>query len=582
LTEEVLFNITTKLVKEPLFFNQPKKKMLRNILIVLLCFFCWNSSFAQTEAPTGDLSTPQEVAHQHIYYLTEVYDVEKAAAALVGDPKKVTAKTRDYAIKLKQIFDGKGLMVREDLIPDNPDYIDSASRNAVYVLFPNELPEIYITRPLIGTDKRDRKYANYWRFDPASLKRIPELHRSVYPLGSHFLLELLPQGGTSFLGLKIWQYLAIFVLGIIGVLLNFVIWRLLNILFKLLANTKLGRNHFDSDIIIKISRVISYLVVAYVVFIFFPVLMLPVWISYYFLAFLRVFNTVCAVLVVLNTVELARSYFEAIVSKTESTSDDQLLPIFIRILKVIMVIIGAIYVLDVFNVDLTALIAGLSIGGLAVALAAQDTVKHLIGSIMIYADRPFQLGDFISSGDITGTVEDIGFRSTRIRTPDSSLISVPNGSLVDMVVNNMGSLKYRRFNTTIGVAYYTPPVLIEKFIEGLRAINEAHPKTKSDTSFIHLNNMGGSSLDILFVIYFNTTDYAANLILKEEIIFSILNLAAALDVHIAFPSTSVYIESMPEKEGQMPAYNKTELSKADQQMQQFLSDFRAKYPDAGA
>lgn len=554
--------------------------MLRNILIGLLCFFCWNSCFAQQ--PTGDLSTPQEVANQHIYYLTEENDVEKAAAALVGDPKKVTEETRKLAIKLKQIFDGKGLMVRADLIPDNPDYIDSTSKNAVYVLFPNELPEIYITRPLIGKDKRDRKYANYWRFDPASVKLIPELHRSVYPLGSHYLLELLPQGGSSFLGLQAWQYLAIFVLGIIGFLLNFIIWRLLNVLFKLLANTKLGRNHFDSDIITKISRVISYLVVAYVIFIFFPVLMLPVWISYYFLAFLRVFNTVCAVLVVLNIVELARSYFEAIVSKTESTSDDQLLPIFIRILKVIVIIIGAIYVLDVFNVDLTALIAGLSIGGLAIALAAQDTVKHLIGSVMIYADRPFQLGDFISSGEIVGTVEDIGFRSTRIRTPDSSLISVPNGSLVDMVVNNMGSLKYRRFNTTIGVAYYTPPALIEKFVEGLRAINEAHPLTKSETSFIHLNNMGGSSLDILFIIYFNTTEYASNLILKEEIIFSILNLAEALNVHIAFPSTSVYIESMPEKKGQMPDYNSGELSEADQKMQAFLTEFRAKYPNAGA
>lgn len=559
--------------------------MLRNILIGLMCFLCWGNLIAQTEQeePAGNLSTPQEVAHQHIYYLNEeFYDLDKAAAALVGDPKKVTDKIRDYAIKLKQIFDGKGLMVREDLIPDNPDYIDSTSGNAVYVLFPDELPEIYITRPMVGKNKRAKQYADYWRYDPASIKLIPELHRAVYPLGSHYLLELLPQGGSSFLGIKTWQYLAILVLGLIAVLLNFVIWRLLNIIFKVLANTQLGRNHFDSNIITKISRIISYLVVAYVVFIFFPVLMLPVWISYYFLAFLRVFNTICAVFVVLNTVELARSYFEAIVSKTESTSDDQLLPIFIRILKVVIIVIGAIYVLDVFSVDLTALIAGLSIGGLAIALAAQDTVKHLIGSVMIYADRPFQLGDFISSGDIIGTVEDIGFRSTRIRTPDSSLISVPNGSLVDMVVNNMGSLKYRRFNTTIGVAYYTPPVLIEKFIEGLRAINEAHPRTKNDTSFIHLNNMGESSLDILFVVFFDTTDYADNLKFKEEIIFSILNLAAAMNVHIAFPSTSVYIESMPEKEGQMPSYGAAELSEADQQMQQFLSDFRKKYPDAGA
>lgn len=560
--------------------------MLRYLFVAIVLFY-WSTTtvFAQVEQdiPIGDLATPKEVAHQHIYYLNEEhYDLDKAARALVGNRKKITDEIRDNAIKLKQIFDGKGLIVREDLIPDNPDYIDSTSGNAVYIPFPNELPEVYITRPLIGKNKRVRKYADYWRYDPATIKLIPQLHKDVYPLGSHLLLELLPKEGVTILGLKTWQYLAIIALVVIALLLNFFIWRLLNFLFKLLANTQLGQNHFDPAIITKISRIISYMVVAYVIFLFIPVLLLPVWISYYFLAFLRVFNTICAVLVIVNGVELARSYFEKIVEKTDSTSDDQLLPIFIRILKAIIIIAGGLHILDVFNVDLTALIAGLSIGGLALALAAQDTVKHLIGSMMIYADRPFQLGDFISSGEVVGTVEDIGFRSTRIRTPDSSLISIPNGALVDMTVNNMGSLKFRRFNTTIGVAYYTPPALIKQFIEGLRGINQAHPKTKKDISFIHLNNMGGSSLDIMFVVYFNTTDYATDLQLKEELIFSILNLAEAMNVHIAFPSTSVYIESMPERKGQMPDYGPAELSAADQKMQQFLADFRKKYPNVKA
>lgn len=90
------------------------------------------------------------------------------------------------------------MIVREDLIPDNPDYIDSTNGNAVYVLFPNDLPEVYITRPLIGKNKRTRKYANYWRYDPTTIEQIPALHRSVYPLGSHLLLQLLPQEGQLF------------------------------------------------------------------------------------------------------------------------------------------------------------------------------------------------------------------------------------------------------------------------------------------------------------------------------------------------------------------------------------------------
>jgi len=562
----------------------------------LVAIFIWLSMVVALSAqtgevvPTGNLSTPKEAAFQHLYYLQKdqidrdnpTVSLNKSAQALIGKGKKTNEEARELAIKLKQIFDGKGLVVRTDLIPDDPDYIDSTSGNAVYVLFPKELPQVSLVRPLKGKDKRNKKYDNYWRYSPETVDGIIALHKEVYPLGSHLLLELLPHDGNTFLGLQTWQYLAILALIAIAFLLHFITWRVLNFIFKLLAKTKLGKDYFDSEIIKKIARIISYMSVFYVIFVFLPVLMLPVGVSFYLLASIRVFNTVFGVMLLLNCVELARSYFEKIVEKTESDSDDQLLPIFIRIVKTFIVIGGCIHVLDVFSVDLTALIAGLSIGGLAVALAAQDTVKNLIGSLMIYADRPFHLGDFISGDGIVGTVEDIGFRSTRIRTTDSSLISVPNGTLVDMTVNNMGNLKFRRFNTTIGLAYYTPPSLIEKFVEGLRAINQAHPQTKNDVSFIHLNNMGASSLDILFIVYFNTVEYAVDLKLKEELIFAILRLAEALNVHIAFPSTSVYIESMPEKKGQMPDYGPGELSDADKKMQQFLADFREKHPNAGA
>lgn len=551
-------------------------------LLALIGFCCWSGLlWAQidNEKPSGNLATPQEVAHQHIYYLDPnngAYNEDSAAAALVGDFSKVTPLLRDRALKLKQILDGRGLIIREDLIPDNPDYIDSTSGNAVYVPFPNQLPEIYITRPLIGKEKRAKNYANYWRYDPASVAAIPELHREVYPLGSHLLLELVPKGGYTLLGLEAWQYLAILVLLLLAFVLHFIAWRVLNILFNFLANTRLGRDHFDEDVVQKIARLMAYVVVAYIMFIFVPVLMLPVGFIFYLLAGLRIFNTICAVLIILNSIELARSYFQVIVDRTESKSDNQLLPIFIKTLKVLVIAVGAIHVLDVFSVDLTALIAGLSIGGLALALAAQDTVKHLIGSVMIYMDRPFKLGDFITSGEVTGTVEEIGFRSTRIRTPDSSLISIPNGSLVDMTVNNMGKLKYRRFNTTIGVAYYTPPTLIEKFVEGLRALNLAHPQTKNDQYHIYLNNMGGSSLDILFMVFFETTDFALNLKLREEMLLSILQLAEAMQVHIAFPSTSVYIESTPEH-SQVPDYNKNTLEEAQQSMQAYLEAFKEKH-----
>lgn len=551
------------------------------LLIILFCLSSSVLTIAQVEqdVPVGDLSTPKEAVYQFLYYLDEEhYDLNLAAKPMVGVGKKVTQESRDYALKLKQIFNGKGLIIRSGMIPDVPDYIDSTSGNAVYTLFPKDLPEIYLIRPILGKDKRNRNYADYWRFSPESIKQIDPLHQQVYPIGSHLLLEMIPQGGKKFLGLETWQYLAFLVLLGILILLNFIIWRLLNFILKILANTRLGQNHFDPSIIEKIAHTLTYLILSYIGLTFIPVLMLPVTLSFYILSFIRVFNTLFTVLLLLQLVELSHSYFKTIVEQTESRSDDQLLPIFIKIVKTLVIILGAIHVLDVFDVDLTALIAGLSIGGLALALAAQDTVKNLIGSVMIYADKPFKIGDYVNSGDIIGTVEEIGFRSTRIRTLDSSLISVPNGVLADMTVENRGALQFRRFNTTIGVAYYTPVELIERFVTGLREINQVHPQTKNETALIYLNNMGASSLDILFVIHFNTIDRVIELKLREEILMSILNLAKALNIHIAFPSTSVYIESMPERQGQMPNYSTTELSQSDKNMQLFLEEFKKKYP----
>lgn len=553
------------------------------ISIILLFFLLFNQNLLaqiEEEIPSGDLSTPKEAAFQHLYYVDENhYDINKAAAAFLGPGKPITAEVKDYVTKLKQIYDGKGLIFRVDLIPDDAEYVDSTSGNPVYIPFPKDLPEVYLIRPILKKEKKNRTYANYWIYSPETQSRILAIHREVYPLGSHFLLELMPRGGRKFLGLEAWQYLAMLVLIGIGILLNFITWRGLNFILRILANTQLGQDHFDPNIIEKIAHTISYMVVSYMFLVFIPVLMLPAAYSFYFLSFIKVFNTISMVLILLNIVELVRSYFKTIVSNTESTSDDQLLPIFIRTIKTIIIIIGSIYVLDIFDVDITALIAGLSIGGLALALAAQDTVKHLIGSVMIYADKPFKLGDFIILGDVTGVVEDVGFRSTRIRTPEGNLVSLPNGALVDMTVVNRGHSRFRRFKITIGVAYYTPVDLVEKFVEGLRTIHNTHPETNKENYNIHLNNMGSSALEILFNININANDFANDLKIREEIIFSILRLAKTLNVHVAFPSTSVYIETMPEKKGRVPSYLPNEIAESEVNMQKFLEEFRKKYPD---
>jgi MscS family membrane protein len=166
---------------------------------------------------------------------------------------------------------------------------------------------------------------------------------------------------------------------------------------------------------------------------------------------------------------------------------------------------------------------------------------------MIYADRPFKIGDYVSTTEIEGTVEDIGFRSTRIRTLDTSLIAVPNGKLVDMTINNLGARQRRRYRTFVDIPYHTPPDLIEIFLQGLIQITLNHPNTAKDVYYIRLNSLEGSSLRILFIIYFLTNDYAEDIKYREQVILSIIRLAEKLGVQLAFPSTSVYGNPAREK-----------------------------------
>jgi len=200
------------------------------------------------------------------------------------------------------------------------------------------------------------------------------------------------------------------------------------------------------------------------------------------------------------------------------------------------------------------LIAGISIGGLALALAAKDTVGNLIGSLMIFIDKPFQIGDFIEVGGQFGTVVEVGFRTTRIQTIDSSVISIPNGSIANTTLMNMGIRVYRLLDTKISITYDTPPELIEVYVAGLRELVRRHPKTLEEKSLIFLNGLANSSLDIFFRVYLRAATYDEELAIREDILLHAIRLAQRLGVRFAFPSTSLYVEQFPGQKSLIPEY----------------------------
>ncbi len=256
---------------------------------------------------------------------------------------------------------------------------------------------------------------------------------------------------------------------------------------------------------------------------------------------------IAAVAFAYRTVDVFEGLAREWAGKTEGKLDDQLVPMVGRVLKVTVVALGIVFVLQNQGVEVASLLAGLGIGGIAFALAAKDTVENLFGSLTIFLDRPFQIGDWIVVDDKwEGVVEEVGLRSTRIRSFGKSMISVPNAKVGNSPINNMGQRPFRRQTTTIGVEYGTPTAKLEQLVERMNTIVQEHPETWKGTCEIHFKDFGASSLDIMVYFFIEAPDWHRELQVRQGIFIDFMKAAEDLGISFAFPSTSLYVEKVPE------------------------------------
>ena len=250
-----------------------------------------------------------------------------------------------------------------------------------------------------------------------------------------------------------------------------------------------------------------------------------------------------------NLLNYLSKYLYEIASKTDNSLDNQLVEVFIKAAKLFITFIGILLTLQNLGIHVTSLVAGLGIGGLAFALAAKDTIANLFGFTTILIDRPFKVGEFIRIGDLEGVVENLGLRSTRIRTFYKSLVSIPNLVVANEKIDNMGQRICRRTRTTLGLTYGTSPEKLEAFCEKVKAIIQAHPQTAEDQIYVYFCEYGASSLNILVYFYHQVIDWQEELNARHEIFLSILKMAKELNVQFAFPTQSLHIESLPPASG---------------------------------
>lgn len=228
--------------------------------------------------------------------------------------------------------------------------------------------------------------------------------------------------------------------------------------------------------------------------------------------------------------------------KTVSTLDDQLIPFIEKSLKLTIILLGILIVLQNMGVNVFSLLAGLGLGGLAFALAAKDTAANLFGSIMILVDRPFNIGDWVVVDGVEGTVEEIGFRSTRVRTFYNSLITIPNANMANSQIDNLGKRQYRRTKTTLGVTYDTSMDKLNEFIEGVRNIIHNNPISRKDYYHVYFSGYGESSLNVLVYFFLITNDWSQELKERQDIYQKIYTLAEELNVDFAFPTQTLHLE----------------------------------------
>ncbi|TNF33324.1 MAG: mechanosensitive ion channel family protein [Deltaproteobacteria bacterium] len=476
--------------------------------------------------------------------------LDAAAACLdlsaIPAPSRVDSG-RDLAIKLKEILD-RIRLVDYDTIPDAPD-------GSPYVFDRDEATGLAIT---IARGKDGG-----WRFTTDTVAGIDDLFRSLEsrtkvagvagsPANlspSLWLRSKMPDAlkNVGFL-MEHWQWLTLIVLIILGTLIG----RLARILLYGPVSRRLDKRDLGvpRELVTRALKPLGLIVMAIFWIVGLSWVGLNPDLQSFFVVIVKFLAAFGVVRFAFRIVDMISHVLARRAEATEGRFDDLLVPLFRKSMKVVITAIGVVFIADVVGVSPASLLAGLGLGGLAIALAAQDMVKNFFGSLTVLLDRPFEVGDFVVIGGNTeGTVEEVGFRSTRIRTVENSLITLPNANLISAKVDNLGARNWRRFKTTIGVTYDTSPEKLRAFTEGLRELIKNHPLTKKEGYAVYFDGLGATSLDILFMTHFVTKSFDVAAKGKHDLLLSIVTLASRLGVEFAFPTQTVIVQ----KGGDAPA-----------------------------
>lgn len=472
-------------------------------------------------------------------------DVAARCFNLEDTPQLVRGeKGREAAVFLKEILDRIAIIKLED-IPDTADTLSWRLADS----------EIVILKVESGPRKGE------FLFAPDTTYRLADFYQEVRDLpyikgagkGAFYKpswkeTKIPKWAQEDILIMPLWQWSALLIAIFVGLLIKSFVQFILRLLNKRLWK---GEISYKRKILMAVERPMGLLIAT--LFWIFLVYSLDyqgnvLWALNYLMKALIALSFVWGIYLLTYVLD---DYLGEVAKTTESDVDDQLFPMIAKALRVLVLVLGVLLSVQNLGFNVMSVLAGLGLGGLALALAAQDSAANLFGSIMILLDRPFKVGDWIKVGSWEGMVEHVGFRSTRIRTFYNSVITVPNSTMAKENIDNMGIRGLFRVRTSLGVTYDTPPEKLEAFMEGLKNILLANPKVRKDKILVIFDRYADFSLEILVNFYFELEPEENEYVQKHFVYMEFLRMAHDMGVSFAFPTQSLHLESTPEKSKQV-------------------------------
>ena len=421
--------------------------------------------------------------------------------------------------------------------------------------------------PVLLVRVTDPNAGKIWLFSYETLSKVPALYDN---LQAHQIETKLPQPLRNLLlGMPLWQWLALLVAVPIAAALGWAVVLILAIPRRIWLKYKNRPNlHFfgrvSAPLLLFFGAIAHRVLASY--------LGIPLLPRVYYYRTTGVAIVIGFFWFLLRATGITMQRLRAHAIGAGRTGTGSLMVLGERVLKVVIVAAGVLALLGTFGFNLTTVLAGLGIGGLAIAFAAQKTLENLFGGVSVLADEVIRVGDTCRFGDRVGTIEDISLRSTRIRTTERTELSIPNGALAAMNVENLTRRDKILFNPTLGVRYETSADQLRYLLAEVRRMLYEHPKVESDSARIRFANFDNSALSLEIFSYVLTPDFAEFAAIREDLLLRIMEIVRKSGSDFAFPSRTIYMS-------RDAGLDKEKVGVAEQQVQHWRDERQLPFPD---